>query len=107
MRFLRTGLVLVVMHMMATQVPSADEPRPNSEDAKLAGFFQDYLQQLFRRQPLSATRLGEHAFDDQLDDLTPEARSSTLQFKRQVLTRLPREIDATRLSGDGLIDFQI
>ncbi len=95
------------MQMTVIQVSRADEPRPADEDVKFVGFFQEYLQQLFRRQPLSATRLGEHAFDDQLDDLTPEARMATLQFRRQILAKLPREVDASRLSRDGLIDFQI
>src|SRR5208337_1726952 len=63
MLFLRVGVVLAVMLMACFAVRGAEELRPNDEDAKLNAVFQEYLKELFRREPLTATRLGEHALD--------------------------------------------
>ncbi|MGO9109681.1 MAG: DUF885 family protein, partial [Thermoguttaceae bacterium] len=100
-------MVLAVMLMACFAVRGAEELRPDDEDAKLNAVFQEYLKELFRREPLTATRLGEHALDDQLDDLSPAARNATLDFKRRVLKRLPEQIDRDRLSRDGKIDHDI
>ena len=75
--------------------------RPAEEDAKLGAVFQDYLKELFRREPLTATRLGEHAYDDQLDDLSAEARKATVDFKQKVYEKLGLEIAVDKLSPDG------
>ena len=36
----------------------------DSEDARLASFFKNYLDELFRLRPCTATRLGDHRFED-------------------------------------------
>src|SRR5262249_41049247 len=85
-----------------------DGPPPaRSEDVKLYAFFDNFLKDLFRREPLTATRLGEHTHDDQLDDLSAEARKAGLQFKRDVLARLPGVVARDRLSRNGQIDYDI
>jgi uncharacterized protein (DUF885 family) len=78
-----------------------------SEDAKLASFFKSYLDENFRRQPLEATGLGDHRFDNLLDDISPQARDGWLTFARQTLTELPSQVDYKRLTRDGQIDFEI
>ena len=107
MLFPRVGVVLAVMLMACFAAHGAEELRPDDEDAKLNAVFQEYLKELFRREPLTATRLGEHALDDQLDDLSQAARNATLDFKRRVLKRLPEQIVRDRLSRDGKIDHDI
>ncbi|MHC5537622.1 DUF885 domain-containing protein [Singulisphaera rosea] len=77
------------------------------EDSKLAAFFQAYLEKAFRDEPLMATRLGDHRFDDQLDDISAEARNARLERDRKTLTELPRQVDAKRLSRDAQIDYEI
>jgi uncharacterized protein (DUF885 family) len=78
-----------------------------SEDDKLDSFFRKYLGEHFRQQPLQATSLGDHRFDDQLDDISREAREGWLAFARQTLDELPKQVDYRKLSGDGRIDFEI
>ena len=85
----------------------ADEQPANAEDAKLEAFFKDYLERVFATEPLTATRLGDHRFDDKLDDLSPEARAFNLKRDRDTLADLPRKIDKSKLSRDGKIDFEI
>src|SRR5262249_55402287 len=85
------------------QLLAADE----GEDAKLAAFFKSYLDEAFRAEPMMATHLGDHRFDDRLDDISPTARAANLERERQVLAELPRKISYDKLSRDGQIDFEI
>ena len=78
-----------------------------TEDAKLEAFFRGYLDRLFEQEPLTATRLGEHKFDNKLDDLSPEARAARVERDRQALAELPKQVDYTALSRDGQVDFEI
>lgn len=77
------------------------------EDESLERFFKNYLEDRFRLQPLDATRLGDHRFDHLLDDLSPEALERQRDFTRNVLKRLPKEVDYKKLSRGGQIDFEI
>ncbi|MGL6075008.1 MAG: DUF885 domain-containing protein [Fimbriiglobus sp.] len=77
------------------------------EDAKLAGMFQKYLEEEFRRHPSYATQQGNHEYDDRLDDLSPQARAEDLQRAKALLVTLGKEIDKTKLSRAGQIDLEI
>src|SRR5436190_7944255 len=78
-----------------------------SEDAKLTAFFKGYLDDLFRQRPLEATRLGDHRFDSQLDDLSPKARAGWVESTRKTLRELPRRVDYGKLSRPAQVDFDI
>ena len=78
-----------------------------AEDARLAAFFRAYLDRSFRDEPLSATRLGDHRFDDRLDDLSAEARAGYLERDRRTLAELPMRVDRAKLSRNARIDFDI
>ena len=80
---------------------------PNVEDEKLAKAFKAYLDEAFRREPLMATRMGNHAYDDRLEDLSPKARAERVAFLKSTLEVLHRDVDARALSVDGKIDFSI
>ncbi len=86
---------------------SASARAAGSEDDKLAAFFKAYLEEEFHHRPLDATRLGDHRFDDRLDDLSPAARAADLARWRNVLTDLPKKIDAAKLSRAGRLDYEI
>jgi uncharacterized protein (DUF885 family) len=77
------------------------------EDAKLAAFFKTYLEEQMKNAPYDATRLGEHKYDDRLDDLSPAARAATLARNKDALGRLPKEVAFDRLSSEGKVDYQI
>lgn len=78
-----------------------------TEDAKLDACFKSYLAARFKMQPTDATRLGDHRFDDLLDDLSPAARKGWTTFARQTLRDLPRQVDYRSLTRDGQIDYEI
>ena len=69
---MRLLLVPIVLALLSTL---ADSRLADSEDESLEGTltraFKEYLEGEFRARPLEATRLGEHRFDDRLDDDFP------------------------------------
>ncbi len=78
-----------------------------TEDEKLQGFFKSYLEETFRLRPFDATMMGDHRFDHLLDDISTEARASWLEYARQQLMKLQREIKLADLTRSGQIDFEI
>ncbi len=77
------------------------------EDAKLAAFFQAYLEEECRQRPYYATLLGDHRYDDRLDDLSPAARAAHRQRLQQTLANLPKQISYAQLSRSAQIDYEI
>ena len=80
---------------------------PASEDARLEASFRAYLEASFRLEPLQATKLGDHRFDDRLDDLSPGSRAERVALDRKTLEELSAKFDPKALSRDGRIDFEI
>jgi uncharacterized protein (DUF885 family) len=83
------------------------DAKPDDEDAKLTAFFRTYLDESFRLSPMQATRLGEHRFDDRLDDLSAKARARWKEHTQKVLRELAERIDYQKLTRAGQIDFEI
>lgn len=106
-RFLALALLLGAILMTIPSPAPAAQPEKNAEDARLAKLFQAYLDEEFRIHPLFATQQGNHEFDDQLDDLSPQARAKDVERAKAWLARLPKEIDTKKLSRDGQIDYEI
>ena len=77
------------------------------EDARLAAFFKTYLDAFCRLRPFEATRLGDHRYDDRLEDLSAHARAGWTEFTRKTLADLAKQIDASKLSRAGQIDLEI
>jgi uncharacterized protein (DUF885 family) len=91
---------------MATTI-SASALAATDEDGKLAAYYRRYLDETFQQQPLDATMLGDHRFDDRLDDLSAGSRAKWMERIRHALAELPREVQYDRLSRAGQVDFEI
>ncbi|MHC9085151.1 DUF885 domain-containing protein [Luteimonas sp. RIT-PG2_3] len=65
-----------------------------------------YLEEGLALSPVSATSIGEHRYDGDIDDLSATGRQASLDFTRKLLTELDA-IDASRLSRDNQVDAQI
>ena len=76
-------------------------------DAGLTACFQEYLDASFRLRPTMATGLGDHRFDDQLDDLSAAARARWKEHARNTLEALPRRVDYSTLTRAGQVDCEI
>jgi uncharacterized protein (DUF885 family) len=93
-----------VFPLLLAMTLSAD---PAAEDAKLAARFQRYVEEECRRHPLWATQQGNHDYDDRLDDLSPNARAEDVKRAEALLAELPKQIDVSKLSRAGQIDYEI
>ena len=97
-RFYCTVIVLSLMQTIHAEEPNAD--------ARLAAMFNDYLAEEFRLHPMVATMMGNHEYDDRLDDLSPEARATDTERTEQWLQTLAK-FDTAKLSRSGQIDLEI
>src|SRR5438445_9117057 len=66
----------------------------------------DYIEQYLQANPEEATKLGDHRFDGQLTDYSPEARAKDLGTQKEFRDKL-NAIDGSQLSGANNIDFGI
>jgi uncharacterized protein (DUF885 family) len=96
-----------VAALLLALAPSLNCAAAADEDARLSGYFQAYLDEEYRHQPLRATRDGDHRFDHLLDDVSRKARDAWKARTRKTLAELPRHINYPKLSRSGQIDFEI
>lgn len=112
---LRSALILVHLLMLLMVTSSLPAQGTTSQgttamgaaDQALANDFRDYLEADFQLSPMRATRLGDHRFDDRLDDVSIAALQQRQQLARRTLQQLPQKIDFQKLSRDGQVDFEI
>jgi uncharacterized protein (DUF885 family) len=78
---------------------------PNSDEA-FQRLGEQYLDQVAAFSPVRATSLGDHRFDDQLDQISEPARSQRLDWLRRLLERL-KQIDANNLSRQNQVDYAL
>jgi uncharacterized protein (DUF885 family) len=94
---------------MVAPLVSAADVDPTARD--LQAFYKDYLEASFAMRPLSATFLGDHRFDDQLDDISAEARARWRAHDRETLAALENQFGAAAsagtLSADDALDYRI
>lgn len=72
-------------------------------DAAFAALGKRYLDEFGRFAPVSATPLGEHRFDTELDDLSAEGRARALAWAKGLLADLAA-VDRASLSRDAQVD---
>jgi uncharacterized protein (DUF885 family) len=77
-----------------------------SQDDAFQKIANDYIEQYLRANPEDATELGDHRFDGQLTDYSPEARAKELATQKAFRDKLSA-IDGSQLTGANNIDFRI
>lgn len=77
-----------------------------TEDARFADVSGHWLDGWMKLNPVAATQLGDHRFDDRLDDLGPAGRAELVAFSTRLLADLDR-LDASRLSRENQVDALI
>ena len=82
---------------------AAEQREPTAADAEFAALAEDWLDGAMRLQPVYATQVGDHRFDDQLGDLGPAGRKAFGDFTRSRLVALDA-IDHEKLSDANRID---
>ena len=84
----------------------ATSTTPVTADAAFAGLSKDWLEGMLALSPISATSIGDHRYDSEIDDLSAEGRARSLAFSREMLARLDA-IDASALSRQNQVDALI
>jgi len=75
-------------------------------DTAFAALSQEWLDGWLRLNPVYATQVGDHNYDDQVDDLGAEGRQATVDFNKAILAKLDA-IDTTTLSRENQVDALI
>jgi uncharacterized protein (DUF885 family) len=105
-----TALALAtVMTLLATLIggcgrPSAPTvPEPGAGDAAFRQLAGEILGEYYQRNPTTATDLGIHTYDDQLEDYSAAAVKANVAAAKDFRTRLDA-IDPARLTPDAQLD---
>ena len=101
MNLCKTCLAVLLLAMGPGLLPVC--AASGAEADKLTAFFKTYLDESFRQHPTDATGLGDHRFDNQLDDISAPARARWLALSRETLADLPKLVNY-RLLAPGPAD---
>jgi uncharacterized protein (DUF885 family) len=93
----------MVAPLLVSVPVSATETVESTADKAFAALTQRYLREFPKHSPVGATALGDHRFDRDLDEVTPEARERRVQFNEEVLAELGR-ISRPELSRGNQVD---
>jgi uncharacterized protein (DUF885 family) len=77
------------------------------QDDQFQKIAHDYIENFLAAQPEYATELGDHRFDGQLSDYSPEARNRLLARTRQFREELKKFEDISQLTGANQVDVRI
>src|SRR5213083_418564 len=77
-----------------------------SQDDAFQKIAHEYIEQYLRTNPEDATELGDHRFDGQLTDYSPEVRAKELATQKEFREKL-NAIDGSQLTGANNVDFRI
>ena len=104
----------MIMHLsrlivvgMALCIASGTLTFAQEADPQLEKFFKEHLEASFRLRPVEATGLGDHRYDNRLDDISKEARAGWLKQTRATLKELPKQVNHKKLSPAAKVDFEI
>ena len=87
----------------SAQLAPASDQGQAAADARFEALAQRALDTWFQQSPVLATGIGEHRYDDQLDDLSAAGRERTLAGNRALLAELDA-LDPAQLSRERQVD---
>jgi len=83
--------------------PSIPPAEPSAADVAFEALSRRYFDEVLALQPVYATGLGEHRFDDLLDDVSAEGRTRALTLERELLEAV-RALETQQLSRAYQVD---
>src|SRR3989440_5526385 len=98
MKVIITAGVLLSLSILSAAATSQDDAFQ-----KIAG---DYVEQYLQANPEDATELGDHRFDGELTDYSPEARAKDLATQKEFRDKL-NAIEGAQLTAANNVDFRI
>lgn len=107
---LLTSLAACQKSEAPTAAPGADTAAATADTAKADAAFADLskraLEGWLQLSPVSATQIGEHKYDGELDDLSAAGRQKGLDFSKKILAELDAT-DIAALSRENQVDAAI
>jgi len=100
--FVRSCFALLLMALCMVLQPAALAASATA-DARFDALSKRYIDEFGRYSPVSATQLGDHRFDGELDDLSAAGRARALAWVKGVLGEL-QGIDHSQLSRANQVD---
>ncbi|MEO6388109.1 MAG: DUF885 domain-containing protein [Croceibacterium sp.] len=97
---IRKSMALAASLLLAS---CATVPGTPSEDAAFSALGRRYIEALTSLDPVTATELGDHRYDDKLPDVSAAGRARSHASTEALLAALGR-IDRTSLSRDNQVD---
>ncbi len=79
---------------------------PPSQDAEFVVLAERYIKALLEMNPEYATHLGDHRYDDRLDDYSAEGVAKAVEIDKKFLAEL-EALDPAGLSETNAIDYEI
>lgn len=101
-----SGCAVVPAERSAVSTNATDAAAPTKADAAFSAVSQDWLNGMLALSPISATSIGDHRYDGEIDDLSADGRARGLAFSRNLLSRLDA-INASALSRQNRVDALI
>jgi len=89
-----------------TAAPVATAGDTAEADAKFGDLSKRALDGWFQLSPVSATQIGEHKYDGEIDDLSAAGRQKGVDFGKKILAELDA-LDAGTLSRENQVDAAI
>jgi len=77
-----------------------------TEDSKFEAIVDHYVEALLKMHPENATALGDHRYDDRLDDYSRAGVDADVKFARETLAELAK-VKREKLSVTNRIDLRI
>jgi uncharacterized protein (DUF885 family) len=81
--------------------------RATAEDEAFEKIAKDYIEGFLAAHPESATKLGDHRFDDQLSDYSESNRERLIAREKQFREALKQFEDLSKLTGPNQVDVRI
>ncbi len=81
-------------------------PAESETDRQFAQISRDWLDQAMALAPVSATQIGKHRHDEQIDDLGPDGRAARRTLSQRILAQLDA-LPAAQLSRANQVDALI
>ena len=85
---------------------TATQATSNAQDTAFAALSARFLDEGMALSPISATQVGDHRFDSEVDDLSAAGRQKSADWARALLADLDK-VDAAALSRENQVDALI
>ncbi|MCA8987874.1 MAG: DUF885 family protein, partial [Planctomycetaceae bacterium] len=100
--FFSAGLICALVLCL----PVTGHGQPTSENDKFETLGKQYIEEFPAFSPVKATYLGDHRYDDQLDDVGEQARQRKLHWFVKIEEAL-KAIDRSKLSRENQVDYAL